>query len=406
VTRFPIVCPDLAAVPKSLRVIGGTASFVVLDVDGTQLAYKRETGEQAPVPSTVTPIAPAGPVTRDGITIEIRAEAIVRVRGARSAIALAQDPKSPWQAALVPELGAVVTTRADGTLSGPQLGLSIVGWTGPILSLQNVPTWVINDKHSYELDLTIPWTIAYEPTARVVVIATPRRAAWITVEALVALTQVKVLDYTTKVEVAVAKKPRQPALDYFWLDRRVYYNPTAGDLAASVLVPELAERLAALHALGLGPDADRAEVLAGDHASVLNRGLAENAGTLLARHLMATPRPDVISGKHTAIRAARANAELAAAGEEERFVSFDYATYEEPVFVRVSEATKQQLAKLVALDPELPAIPDVRDAATLAAALAKLTGVTARDCTWTQAQVRVELAAEAAHTLEQFLPYP
>ena len=164
---------------------------------------------------------------------------------------IAADPRTKNdQAVTLPGLGAL---RIDPNGNNKRLVPTLIPARGKLATIQNLVEWTTNDQRnsSFERDVSISWTLLCEPTARVAIIATPRRASWITFETLKTLTELPVPKSSFQSPIAecvVARVPSFPKLDYFFLDRRVDVRDAPGDVVTNAFTPALCERILAVGA--------------------------------------------------------------------------------------------------------------------------------------------------------------
>jgi hypothetical protein len=419
-TQLVIVCADLPASGEgTMTVIGGTDELVILERTQSSLgqtndrfACRRDTGEIVAIPeSFVASQALPAAVAATGGRVALRPHPPAVLRGTeRLAVAMPLNDRD--SAALVPGVGAFTLQRSVEQF--PRLVPTVVGAAGKLVSLNNLPVWVVNQVQKYDLEAAISWTIVYEPTARVVVIATPVRVSWITIEALSELT----VAVGQSIEVVVARAPKHPeAIEYFRADRKLDRRDGADDVAATVFTPAIAQRIARLRELEVVPalsDEDAAE-LAVKLARELGDSPPADAGTIIAAYRAANGGPDYIAGPRSAATAARANAELARAGDPRRFVSFesfksslDSGSHAEPAFVRLSPDTRAAIVndELLWLDPEPRPLPEVNGAASIATALVELGELAPASVVATSASdhVHLLLGLDAALDLIAVLP--
>lgn len=413
--RLEIVCADLPAPPlarDTVAVLGGTDELVILERCGERFACRRDTGELVALPADFV-AAQDPPIAVDvaGGRVALRWNPPAVIRGTERLV-VAHTLDNGNHAALVPGVGAfaLVSTAPPW----PKLVPTVILATGRLVSLNNLPVWVINQRDKYDLEPSIPWKIAYEPTARVVVISTPARASWITAEALGDLAAAG----ERTIEVVVARTPAVPeTLDYFRADRERTFHDGADDIAATVFTPAIAGRIARLRALGVVPqlsDEDATEI-ATKLARELGDAAAADAGTIVAAHCATVGGVDHIAGLRSAERAARANAELARASDPRRFWSFEafkvslaHASEAEPVFLRLSPEMHAAIVtdELLWLDPEPPPLPQFGGSAAIASTLVDLGELAPASVVATSEgdHVRVRLGLDAALDLIARLP--
>lgn len=405
--KFPITIADLP-VTQAVQLLGATPELVVIEAAGERFACDRTTGEAVTLPASFTPL-PAAPVdiTVQDVRFAVQASPPAILRGGGIAYVL----RGQAQAVLLPGIGAF-GLAVPANRSFPVLVPTLIGASGELVELATIPVWTVNDRSSYDLDTSIPWTLIVEPTARVVVIATPRRVSWITFE-VVAATLAWNRD---RIDVEVARKPKLAfaALDTFWHERPVARIEAPGDLAARQLGRDVLDRFARLRALGVAPELDDTaitnlfviEVLAPDlfGYSASSTGPASRVSQLLAFHYAKQSTPDVLIGAGAALRAARAN--LTRSTGDRRFVAIADGGTAPWVFVALPPEVRAAIVEqdLLRLAPEPPPPPefDPEDPLSVAQALGRfIAGI--HDIVPSDGELVLRLSPDAAHRLVQAL---
>jgi len=388
-----IVVADLPPA-KSVRVIGGAEGIVVLDVDGATIACARDTGEVVAGPSAWTPVAPVSETDVDGVRLAVGAGVVRRGR------AVALPLEAGAKAVVVPGIGALAIEKGETSLGGAALVPVVVGRAGKLGVLETLPVWVINDATSYDLDESISWDLVVEPTARVVAIVTLRRASWLTFEAVA---QLVATDEDCEVDVVVARAPRRALaeLDMFELTRDFWHRDAPGDVAASLVTPEVATRLKRMRELDVCADLDEdtiellAVTLSANHK--LGGSPPVIAGTIVAAHLKGTDRGDIVFGPSAPVQAAGRTDLRSFATQLEDFV-----------FVTLSPDTRAAIEKeeLLYLDPPAPPLPSA-DPSALATTIAALAGIDAGalETLADGDHVELRLTLDAANAVLEALPF-
>jgi hypothetical protein len=352
-----VAVADLPSV-DNLRLVGGTQQLVVLEADGRRYACDRETGAPAEAPASFVELVEPDRTAVDGIELALRAHPTPAVmRGGRVAYAFDRGAR----AVLVPGVGALAI-EASTVSRAPALVPVAIRASGKLVVLEpTLPSWTVHTTSSRDLDPTISWTVHCEPTARVVVIATPHRASWLTFETIAAIAAIpeKVGVGVPLVSVVVARRPELDLvnLDTSKRDCDVWHRTAADTRALAALTPGIMARMAELRALAApNLDDDRIAELTGAIASRLGPDPARACGEILGAFFETETGSDHLVGPHCVMRAAVANAAFAAARDPKRFVPF-WRYGPDPIFIAVVPGSRDRLDALLCLGPEPPPVP-------------------------------------------------